>query len=138
MQKKKMLIAPILAVALVLSLTAAVSYLPLSTQTAPQASSKNQSSTMSTPAPTSQPGFAYYTNSSGASPSGALPSGASPTQIPVPAPTATTPATPASILQTVYFLPVLFVTVAVVLAIVAVQVLFREKELRKDLNSEGE
>jgi hypothetical protein len=65
-------------------------------------------------------------------------SGASPTQIPVPAPAATAAPAPASITQTVYFLPVLFVIVAVVLGIVCVQVLFREKELQKDLNGEGE
>ena len=124
MLNKKMLIAPILAVALVLSLTAAVSYLPLSPQMAP----KSQSSTVSTPAPTSQPGFTYSMNSSVASP----------TQIPVPAPTTTAPPAPASITQTVYFLPVLFVTVAVVLGVVAVQVLFREKDLKRELNSEGE
>ncbi len=47
MLNKKMLIAPILAVALVLSLAAAVSYLPLSAQTALQ----NQSSASPTPAP---------------------------------------------------------------------------------------
>jgi hypothetical protein len=128
MLNKKMLIAPILAVALVLSLTAAVSYLPLSPQATPQAAPKNQPSTVSTPAPTSQPGFMYSMNSTGAPP----------TQIPVPAPTATTPPAPASVVQTAYFLPVLFVTVAVVLGIVAVQVLFREKELKKELNSEGE
>jgi hypothetical protein len=124
MLNKKMLIAPILAVALVLLLTGAINYLPLSTQTAP----KSQSSTVSTPAPTSQPGFMYSTNSSGASPS----------QSPVPAPAATAPPAPASVTQTVFFLPVLFVVVAVVLGIVAVQVLFREKELKKELNSEGE
>jgi 3-oxoacyl-ACP reductase-like protein len=62
----------------------------------------------------------------------------SPTQPPVPAPAATAAPAPASITQTVYFLPVLFIIVAVVLGVVAVQVLFREKELRKELNSEGE
>jgi len=140
MPNKKMLIAPILAVALVLSLTAAVSYLPLSPQATPQVAPKNQLSTASTPAPTSQPGSMSYMNSSGASrtqiPVPAPTLGASPTQPPVPAPTAA-PAS-ASITQTVYFLPVLFVTVAVVLGVVAVQVLFREKDLRKELNSEGE
>ena len=131
MLKKKMLIAPILAIAIVLSLTAAVSYLPLSPQTALQ----NQPSTVSTPAPTNQFGPMYSTNSSGAPVNS---SGASPTQIPVPAPAATAAPAPASITQTVYFLPVLFVIVAVVLGIVCVQVLFREKELQKDLNGEGE
>ena len=127
MVKKKMLIAPILAVALVLSLTATVSYLPLSPQATPQATPKNQLSTSSTPAPTSQPGAMYAMNSSEASP----------TQIPVPAPTTITSAAPASIAQNVYFLPVLFVAVALVLGVVAVEVLFREKGLRKELNSEG-
>jgi hypothetical protein len=53
---------------------------------------------------------------------------------PVPAPTAV----PAAVSQPVIFLPALFVIVAVVLGIVSVQVLFREKELRKELNSEEE
>ena len=127
MVNKKVLIAPILAVALVLSLTAAVSYLPLSPQATPQVAPKNQLSTSSTPAPTSQPGAMYTTSKNS--------SAASPTQPPVPAPTTT--ATPASVTQTVYFLPVLFVIVAVVLGVVAVQVLFREKALKKEL-SEGE
>ena len=124
MLNKKMLIAPILAIALVLSLTAAVTYLPLS----PQMTPKSQSSTVSTPAPTSQPGGMYSMNSPGASP----------TQLPVPAPTTSTSPSPASIAQTFYFLPALFVAVAVVLGVLAVQVLFREKDLKKELNSEGE
>ena len=122
MVKKKLLIAPILAVALALSLTAAVSYLPLS----PQATPQNHFLAVSTPSPTSQPGIAYSMNSSVASP----------TQIPVPSPAATAPPAPASVTETFYFLPVLFVAVAVVLGVVAVQVLFREKDLRKELNSE--
>jgi len=128
MPNKKMLIAPIIAVALVLSLTAAVSYLPLSPPTAPQKQSSTVSTSAPTPAPTSQPGYMYSTNSSGPSS----------TQPPVPAPTVTAPPAPASVVQTVYFLPVLFVIVAVVLGIVAVQVLFREKDLRKELSSERE
>jgi hypothetical protein len=124
MVKKKMLIAPVLAIALALSLTAAVSYLPLS----PQATTQNHFLAVSTPAPTSQPGAMYSMNATVASP----------TQAPVPAPAATAPPAPASATQTVYFLPVLFVAVAVVLGVVAVQVLFREKDLRKELNSEGE
>ena len=128
MVNKKILIAPILAVALVLSLTAAVSYLPLSSQTAHTVTPKNTLSSASTPAPTSQPGAMYSTSTNS--------SVASPTQPPVPAPT--TAATPASVTQTVYFLPALFVIIAVVLGVVAVQVLFRERGLRKELNSEEE
>jgi len=124
MLNKKTLVASILAIALVFSLTAAVSYLPLSTQAAP----KSQSSTVSTPGPTSQPGSMYYVNSSEASP----------TQLPFPAPTSTTSPAIASTAQTFYFLPVLFVAVAVVLGVVAVQVLFREKDLKKELYSEEE
>jgi hypothetical protein len=45
---------------------------------------------------------------------------------------------PAVVSASSSFLPVLFVIVAVVLGIVAVQVLFREKGLKKELNSEGE
>ena len=146
MVKKKMLIAPILAVALVFSLTAAVSYLPLTPKTTPQATPhvapknqlstastpaatsppESQFSTASTPAPTTQSGPAYYMNSSAASP----------TQLPVPAPTSTAQPATATVTQTVYFLPVLFVIVAVVLGVVAVQVLFREKELKKELSEE--
>ena len=129
MLNKKVLIAPILAIALVLSLTAAVSYLPLSPQTAP----KNQFSTVSTPALTSTPKPTLPSYSAGASS----------TQMPSPAPAPTAPPTsaptavPAVVSQPVYFLPVLCVIVALVVGVVAVQVLFREKELRKEL-SEGE
>ena len=143
MPNKKMFIAPVLAVALVLSLTAAVSYLPLSPQATRQVAPKNQLSTASTPAPTSPPESQFSTASTPAPTSQSRPayymnsSAASPTQLPVPAPTSTAQPATATVTQTVYFLPVLFVIVAVVLGVVAVQVLFREKELKKEL-SEGE
>ena len=133
MRNKKMLIAPILAVALVLSLTAAVSYLPLSPQAAPQ----KQPSTVSTPASTSTPKSTPPSYSAGAS-STQMPSpAAAPTVAPTASPTAAPTAVPAVVSQPAYFLPVLFVIAAVVLGVVAVQVLFREKELGKEL-SEGE
>ena len=125
MLNKKMLIAPILAVALVLSLTAAISYLPLSPQAAPQ----NQPSAVSAPAPTSTPKPTLPSYSAGASS----------TQMPSPAaaPTTAPTAVPAVVSAPANFLPVLFVIVAVMLGVVAVQVLFREKELKKEL-SKGE
>jgi len=142
MPNKKMFIASVLAVALVLSLTAAVSYLPLSPQATRQVAPKNQLSTASTPAPTSPPESQFSTASTPAPTSQSRPayymnsSAASPTQLPVPAPTSTAQPATATVTQTVYFLPVLFVIVAVVLGVVAVQVLFREKELKKELSEE--
>ena len=131
-----MFIASVLAVALVLSLTAAVSYLPLS----PQAAPKTQLSTASAPTPSStlEPKSTLPSYSAGASSTQMPPPAPAPTAPPISAPTAAPTTAPAAVSAQINYLPVLFVIVAVVIGLLAVQVLFREKELKKELNSEGE
>ena len=119
MPKSKMLIAPILAVALALSIAAAVSYLPLSTQTAPQTQLSE-----STQSPT-------YSSAGPAGPVGST--GTNNMQTPAPVPTTAPTAVPASTASTFNFAAVLFIIIAIVVGSAAVLVLFREKELKKEL-----
>ena len=124
MVNKKMLLAPILAIALVLSLAAAVSYLPLSSQTA----SQNQQLTQNPMYTTATPAPEFAAPSNEGAPYVPAPSASA---APAPSPTAV----PASTLSSSPdFLPVLFVIVAVVIGIAAVQVLFSEKGLKKELS----
>jgi hypothetical protein len=119
----KMLLAPILAVALVLSLAAAVSYLP----SGPQASSPNQ--------PTPQPSTTINWN--------ATPQVPSPTagsyNVATPAPTSTTPSTPVPLSGTtsVNLVPALSIAAAVILGIVAALVFFSERSLKKELGKDN-
>ena len=119
----KILIAPILAVALILSLAAAVSYLP----STPQPSFHNQLSAEPTPN--------VYSN---VTPS--VPNPSAPTyNIATPAPTSLTPptATPLSGITSVNLIPALSVVVAVVLGIVAALVFFSERSLKKELGKDN-
>lgn len=127
---KKMLVAPILAVALVLSIAAAVSYLPVS----PQAGPVSQPSPEPTPAiywnftpaaPTSSPG-SYNMRTQTAAPG-------STSQPATPEPTAV----PASLSTSINYLPVLSVIAAIAIGVVAALVLFSEKSLKKELSKEN-
>jgi len=118
----KILLAPILAVALILSLAAAVSYLP----STPQPSLHNQLSAEPTPN--------VYSN---VTPS--VPNPSAPTyNIETPAPTSLTPptATPLSGITSVNLIPALSVGVAVILGIVAALVFFSERSLKKELGKD--
>ena len=116
----KMLLAPILAVALVLSLAGAVSYLP----TGPQASTQNQ--------PSPEPSPAQYFNGTPAVPGPSAGSYNVGTPIPSPAATAT-PMTGLATNTSSDSLTILAVAAAVVLGIVAALVFFSERSLRKVL-----
>jgi len=113
---RKILLAPFLAVALVMSLATAVTYLPAS----PQASLQNSFSPESSPHP-------YYniTPSTG--------SASIQTPVPSPAPAATPTTVPASTTASVNLLPILSVVAAVVLGIVAALAFFSERGLKKEL-----
>jgi len=121
----KILLAPILAVALILSLAAAVSYLP----STPQPSFHNQLSAEPTPN--------VYSN---VTPS--VPNPSAPTYnigTPVPAPTSATPPTavPLSGITSVNLITALSVAVAVILGIVAALVFFSERSLKKELGKDN-
>jgi hypothetical protein len=116
-----MLLAPFLAVALVISLAAAVSYLPVS----PQASTQNLPSDLSTPLPQ------YNAVPSVPNPSEGIYSAATPAPAPVPS-TAPT-AVPESGKAPFNWLPILSITVAIILGIVAAIALVSEKNLKKEL-----
>jgi hypothetical protein len=113
-----MLLAPILAVALVLSLAAAVSYLPSSHQ--------NQPSAEPTPS-------VYYN----VTPSVPSPSAGS-YNVATPAPTSAAAPTPVPLsgITSVNLLPALSVAAAIILGIVAALLLFSEKSLKKELSKD--
>ena len=117
-----MVLAPILAIALVLSLAAAVSYLP----SLPQASSQNQPSAEPTP------NVCYNVTPSVPSPStGSY-------NIATPAPTSAAPTSaPLSGISSVNLLPAVSVAAAVILGVVAVLLFFSEKSLKKELSKDN-
>jgi hypothetical protein len=116
-----MVLAPILAVALVLSLAAAVSYLPF----LPQASPQNQPSAEPTP-------NVYYN----VTPSVPSPSAGS-YNVGTPAPTSAPTAVPLSGIASVNLLPALSIAAAVVLGAVAALLFFSEKGLKKELSKDN-
>jgi hypothetical protein len=118
---RKMVLAPILAVALVLSLAVAVSYLP----SLPQATPQNQPSAVPTP-------NVYYN----VTPSNPSPSGGS-YNVATPAPTsAASTAAPLSGIASFDLLPALSVAAALILGIVAALLFFSEKSLKKELGKD--
>ncbi|MGA2387136.1 MAG: hypothetical protein ABSG33_11480 [Candidatus Bathyarchaeia archaeon] len=124
-----MLIAPILAVALVLSLAAAVSYLPVSSQVALQ----NKPSAALTPTPSQK----YSNVTPGTSSSSA---GSYTTATPAPtsaAPPIAAPTTvPSNATTSINIIPFLSVAAAVVLGVVAALLFFSEKSLKKELGTD--
>lgn len=129
MLNKKVLIAPILAVALVLSLAAAVSYLPVSSQVALQ----NKPSAASTSTPSQK----YFNVTPGTSSNSA---GSYNTATPAPTtatpPLAASTAAPSSATNSINFVPYLSVAAAVVLGVVAALLFFSEKSLKKELDAD--
>jgi len=117
---RKMLLAPFLAVALVLSLAAAVSYLPVSPQSTPQ----NLSSALSTPSPRFN-AFPAVPN-----PTAGIYSTATSPPVPSTAPTAV----PESGTASLNWVPILSVAATTILGIVAALSLFSEKSLNKELD----
>ena len=135
-----MLLAPFLAVALVLSLAAAVSYLPVSPeaslqkQSFPEASLSNYS--YAAAAPTANP----ESGTSGvASPSSSYGSVSAATPLPstAPIPAATAAPAPTAIPESgttsVNVLPALSIIVAIFIGAIAALVFFSEKSLKKEI-----
>ncbi|MGO8806104.1 MAG: hypothetical protein ACLQO7_05810 [Candidatus Bathyarchaeia archaeon] len=116
MLNRKMLLAPFLAVALVLSLSVAVSVLPASPQNKPSNPTPSVNFNAFPPAPSSSAGSYGM----------AAPA---PTALPSTAPTAI----PESLKSSVDLIPIISVAAAIVVGVVSALLFFSERSLKKEL-----
>jgi len=140
------LLAPVLAVALAFSIAAAVSYLPVGSQTSIENSflpTSSQTPTQNEPSPEPTNGHFIIVAPTPSPKEGTfsqqtqtpLPSSVAQAATPNPTSTPVPTAIPMSGLSSPNFLPFIAAAAAVILGVVAALVLFSEKSLRKELSN---